>query len=250
MGSPATRRVFLAGLAAAGLGTIPAGRTLASLARMNHLVLLGDSTLDNAAYVREGEDVAAQLQELMQPEWRATLLAVDGNVTADVHRQLASVPEDTSHLIVSVGGNDALGHSGILQERSVSIADALDRLADVQESFEERYRAMLDAVHERNLPTAICTIYRAAFPDPALRRIAAAALCVLNDVITREAALRGTALIDLRVIFDGDEDYANAIEPSAVGGRKLAGAIVQLVAEHDFARRRSEVFVTPAFMRR
>jgi hypothetical protein len=177
--------------------------------------------------------------------WRATLLAIDGDVIRGVGRQLQRAPEDASHLIISVGGNDALGHSGLLSETARSVAEALDRLAAVRESFAADYRAMLDAVLARKLPTAICTIYDAAFPDPATRRIASTALAVLNDVITREAALRGIPVIDLRVIFSQPADYANSIEPSAEGGRKFAAAIGALVAEHDFSKRRSETFVGP-----
>ena len=35
--------------------------------------------------------------------------------------------------------------------------------------------------------------------------------------------------IDLRVIFNSREDYANAIEPSARGGEKIAHHIKELV---------------------
>lgn len=49
-------------------------------------------------------------------------------------------------------------------------------------------------------------------------------------------------LLDLRLICNEDEDFANPIEPSVNGGAKIAAAIAGLVAEHDFTRRRSEVF--------
>ena len=57
------------------------------------------------------------------------------------------------------------------------------------------------------------------------------ALSVINDVVTREAFSRNLSLIDLRVMFDADEDFANPIEPSVQGGEKLARAI------HRFASR-------------
>jgi hypothetical protein len=44
-------------------------------------------------------------------------------------------------------------------------------------------------------------------------------LSVFNDTITREAA-RGLALIDLRLICTEDEDLANPIEPSVIGGAR------------------------------
>jgi hypothetical protein len=51
-------------------------------------------------------------------------------------------------------------------------------------------------------------------------------------------------LIDLRLIFDDDADYANDIEPSVKGGAKMAKTITSLVTTHDFGRRRSEIYVS------
>jgi len=76
----------------------------------------------------------------------------------------------------------------------------------------------------RGIPTAVCTVYDTP-PSSPDRRIVRTALAIFNDVITREAFSRGAALIDLRLICDRDEDYANPIEPSAQGGDKIAAAI-------------------------
>ena len=84
---------------------------------------------------------------------------------------------------------------------------------------------MLDATAQRNLPTAVCTVYDPRFPDPVQRRMGSLGLSVINDVVTREAFSRNLSLIDLRVMFDADEDFANPIEPSVQGGMKLARAI-------------------------
>jgi hypothetical protein len=100
---------------------------------------------------------------------------------------------------------------------------------------------MLDAVLGRGLPTALCTIYDPRFPDPRLQRLAVTGLVLFNDVILREAFARGLPVIDLRLLCDSDEDYANPIEPSSKGGQKIASAIVALVADHDFGRGRSEI---------
>jgi hypothetical protein len=209
---------------------------------VRHIVLLGDSIFDNAAYVPGGQDVVHQLRERLPNGWRATLAAVDGSVTASVARQLHQLPPDASHLIVSVGGNDALGHAGILDEGARSMAEALDRIAGIRDQFERDYGAMLNGVLERGLPTAVCTIYDARFPNPLRRRLAATGLTIFNDCITREAFSRALPLIDLRLICNEDEDFANPIEPSVRGGAKIAAAVVALTAEHDFARHRSEVF--------
>jgi GDSL-like Lipase/Acylhydrolase family len=194
---------------------------------MQHLVLLGDSVFDNAAYVADGPDVVAQLRALLPKGWDASLNAADGAVTSDIGSQLLRLPAAASHLVVSSGGNDALGEVGVLDEGARSVADALVRLTAVRDRFREGYRRMLDDVADRSLPTAICTIYEPRFPDPDLRKVAATALTVLNDVITREAFARAVTLIDLRLICDSDDDFANPIEPSVRGGAKIARAIAR-----------------------
>jgi lysophospholipase L1-like esterase len=230
-------------LAAASLTTLAAGlpARAGTDAAMKHIVLLGDSVFDNAAYVAGGPDVLEQLRERLPAGWRATLRAVDGSVIASIERQLRQLPPEGSHLVISIGGNDALRQAGVLDETARSMADALERLAAIRDEFAQDYGAMLDRVLARGLPTAVCTIYDPRFPDPRRRRSAATGLTVLNDCITRAAFARGLSLIDLRLICDRDEDYANAIEPSVRGGAKIAAAIAALVTDHGGARRRSEV---------
>ncbi|MDP8919919.1 MAG: SGNH/GDSL hydrolase family protein [Pseudomonadota bacterium] len=198
---------------------------------MTHVVLLGDSIFDNGSYVRRGEpDVVAQVQAKLPAGSRATLCAVDGAVTSGVERQLARIPADATHLVVSVGGNDALRSSGLLREQARSVAEVITKFALVQDEFARNYRTMLHAVLERRLPTALCTIYDARFPDPQEQRLVVTALSIFNDVITREAFTRRLHLIDLRLICNEPDDYANPIEPSAKGGDKIAGAIAQVAA--------------------
>lgn len=208
-----------------------------------HVVLLGDSIFDNGAYVRRDEpDVVRQLQAKLPAGGKATLRAVDGAVTTGVARQVEGIPGTASHLVLSVGGNDALRHAGILEDASRSIADALNRLAAIADEFERSYRSMLTPVLGRRLPTAVSTIYYPRFPDPRMQRLSVTALTLFNDAIIRTAFENGLALLDLRLICNEDADYANPIEPSAHGGEKIASAIVRLVAEYAPERGRSEVF--------
>src|SRR5581483_1946872 len=210
---------------------------------MSHVVLLGDSIFDNKSYVGEGPDVINQLQAKLPAGWKATLRAVDGSITTNVSSQLERLPADTDFLIVSVGGNDALNSIDILTRGAQSTADAVLQLASVGDQFEHNYRAMLHEVLNSRLPTAACTIYYPRFPEAALQRLAVTALTVFNDCITRVVISAGLPLLDLRLICNDDNDYANPIEPSVRGGEKIAAAIRRLLAEHDFKRRRTEVFI-------
>jgi len=196
---------------------------------MPHVILLGDSIFDNAAYVAGGPDVVTQLAALLPPGWRATLAAVDGAVIADVPRQLARIPADATHLVVSAGGNDALGHADLLDRRAQSSAQVLAWLADAVGAFEARYRRMLASVLGRGLPVTLCTVYNGNLGPP-VQRLATTALAVFNDAIHRLAAEHGVPVIELRLVCTDPADYANPIEPSVQGGGKIARAIVRAFA--------------------
>src|SRR5215218_3439119 len=132
-----------------------------------HVVLLGDSIFDNGSYVAGGPDVVQQVREALAADaWHATLRAVDGDVTTGLPRQLRSIPSDATHLVVSVGGNDALGFAGVLQQPATSVADGLLPLAEAQRHFAASYSAMIDAVLGAGLPTAVCTIYDTRPSEP------------------------------------------------------------------------------------
>ena len=144
-------------------------------------------------------------------------------------------------MVLSVGGNDALGSSDFLSAPARSAAEALSGLADIGDEFERGYLAMLADVLAHELPTAICTIYYPRFPDAALQKVAVAGLTMFNDCIVRAAFAHSLPLLDLRLICTEEEDYANPIEPSTQGGEKIARVIAEYV-ERGSIGGRTEVF--------
>jgi GDSL-like Lipase/Acylhydrolase family len=209
---------------------------------MKHIVLLGDSIFDNAAYVNGGPDVIRQLKSILPKDYQATLLAVDGSVTTDVIRQIPKIPASATHLIVSVGGNDGLSRADILERPAGSVGAAVDQLAALRAEFYQDYHRMLTALLARKLPLALCTVYDPCFPDPLMQRLTTTALNIFNDCILREAITHGLPVVDLRLVCTEAEDYANEIEPGVPGGRKIAEGILNLVQNHDFSCGRSVVY--------
>ena len=197
---------------------------------MKHIVLLGDSIFDNGSYTAGGPDVITQVRQLLPKGWRASLVAVDGATTENIPSQVKQVPTDSSHLVLSVGGNDALMRSGILQAPANSASQAVAALAEVSWDFEEKYLRAVAACQQLSLPLALCTIYNGCFPDSDFQWLASTALMVFNDVILRVGIEFGLPIIDLRFICSSPLDYANPIEPSSYGGAKIARAIVNLVS--------------------
>ncbi len=209
---------------------------------MGHVVLLGDSIFDNASYVPDRPAVIEQLRQALPRGWDATLLAVDGSTTEDVASQLKRLHAAATHLIVSAGGNDALGERGSLAAPACTVGEALVFLDQIRGRFQEMYRSMLKALLAAAKPSSVCTIYDSI---PGLGPAERVAVAQFNEVILREAFSAGLPVIDLRLICNRDSDYSHVspIEPSATGGAKIARVIAEMVTTHDFQNRRSTIHV-------
>jgi len=207
---------------------------------VRQLLLLGDSILDNAAYTAPEPDTADHLQRALGREWSVTLLARDGSRMGDLGFQLAHLPASADLAVLSIGGNDAIEHIGLLEERARSTGEVLDKLAGIADEFGHRYAQVLGAIAPRVSRLVVCTIYEPPLIDPATARLARVPLTLLNDRIIRAALHLGLDVLDLRTICTEATDFVKEIEPSARGARKIAGAIEQ-VARDGGALRRSRI---------
>lgn len=194
---------------------------------MAHITLLGDSIFDNRAYTGGEPDVVTHLRARLPADAGATLLAVDGATTRTMAPQAARIPEAATHLVVSIGGNDALGDVDLLDAPARGTADALRLFGDRLQRFEASYRSAVAPVLARHLPAVLCTIYNGALEDPDQAARARVALMLFNDVILRVAFEHHASVIDLRLVCSEPGDYANPIEPSGPGGAKIADAIAR-----------------------
>jgi hypothetical protein len=190
----------------------------------HHIVLIGDSSFDNGAYTGGEPDVCGHLQAIVPAPWRASRLAVDGSTIADVGAQLRAVPDDASHLVLSVGGNDVLKHWGVLRMPAATNADALMEWASRVAAFEDGYRELVTGALTLSRPMTVCTIYNGRL-ESVRAEPARLALRLFNDAVLRVAFAHHLSVIDLRLVCDDPSDYATPIEPSGAGGLKIATAI-------------------------
>lgn len=154
-----------------------------------------------------------------------------------VDAQLARVPADATHLVVSVGGNDALRRGVPVLHQSVSkVAEALERLAAARAEFRREYRRMLNWVQAGGQAVTVCTVYDAVPGEKV-------GLALFNDVILDEAVRADVPVIDLRRLCTEAADFATLpIEPSVAGGAKIAAVIVRAVSGHDFTSGGCRIF--------
>ena len=195
---------------------------------LGHIALLGDSIFDNGIYVPGGPAVLGQLRSLLPQGWSTSLQALDGAITSDVRTQLSQLPAESTHLVVSCGGNDALRHLSVLKEPAERVFDGLARFAGIREEFARSYQDMLGAVIQTGRDVTVCTVYDRV---PDLEPAAQAALAMFNELILREATANRIPLIDLRLVCNERLDYSelSPIEPSVQGGAKIASAICNCV---------------------
>ena len=226
---------------------------------MKHIILAGDSIFDNRSYVNPGEpDVIKQLESLLATGDKATLLAVDGAVITNVAGQLKNRPGDTTHLFISVGGNDGLYMLDSFLSPVSSMGEGFLKFNPIRQDFEKKYSKMLRQALKVGLQTAVCTIYHPRFESTHLERmsgfippgiapsdlqkVAMNLLSIINDIIFQEAVKSGVPIVDLRIIFNEDRDFANPIEPSMLGGAKMTKVIKRVAYEHDFSLKKTVVF--------
>ncbi len=122
-----------------------------------------------------------------------------------------------------------------------TVAEAAGRLAVIQARFRDEYQQLIDELVALGKPLGICTIYDAI---PGLGGAETTALAVFNDVILRSGLSARAAVIDLRLVCDeaADSSDVSPIEPSAVGGAKIARVIAEVAVKHDFSLRYGSVY--------
>jgi hypothetical protein len=195
-----------------------------------HVALLGDSIFDNKSYTGREPDVVSHLRSLLTGHDTATLCAVDGATISGLTAQLRHLPRTTTHIVVSIGGNDALHNTDLLSLPVSSSAQALEEFSRRIGAFERAYRDAAAAVLALGLPTTLCTIYNGRL-ERDVAAIARMGLALFNDAILRTAFEWRVNVIELRAVCSQPSDYANPIEPSGSGGLKIARAIVQCIGD-------------------
>jgi len=197
---------------------------------MPTLALIGDSILDNAPYTRPEPDTTSHLQRLL-PDWSIERFARDGATIGDLGFQLRQVENRPAVGVLSIGGNDAVEHIGLLDRRTTSSAATLEELLSIATDFGERYQPAARAVIDRCDRVVLCTIYEVQLQPARYAQLARVPLAVLNDRIIQIGSRLGVDVLDLRTVCTDPADFVRQIEPSARGAKKIAQAIAGVVRD-------------------
>tara|TARA_B100000575_G_C23131272_1_gene656241 strand:- start:247 stop:867 length:621 start_codon:yes stop_codon:yes gene_type:complete len=203
---------------------------------MNRVVLFGDSIIDNKTYVSHGEfSVLEHLENISNYEY--IQVAYDGHTTFDVqNKQLhLSTIEKPSHIVLSVGGNDLLQNLSYLSNGPISnVNEAITGIQQhIFEPLEQRFETIIEELSSQRANLLICTVYEGDLgrTDEFKDVLDSSKIMVssLNDIVYKTAKKYKADVLELREIFISSDDYANPIEPSHIGGEKLAKSIVEWI---------------------
>eukprot|EP01083_Nonionella_stella_P021728 60190_1 len=212
---------------------------------MEHIVLLGDSILDNGRYVT-GPAVIDQLTKQGNAlNWKSTNCAVDGARTIDlIQHYIETIPDDATVIVLSIGGNDGLKSLGKVAYGVASIWMPWNLYAlfmETKNQFMKRYTEAIQKIRSKcpNAKIIACSVYYPVFPRSIIiQSIANIGVNLLSGVIIQTALQYGNIpVIDIRHVFDKQQDYANTIEPGVPGGDKIINNVVHIIRNHNFNQR-------------
>ena len=186
---------------------------------MNKLVLLGDSTIDNKVYVEPGElSVKEHLDSLV--DYEVLQIALDGAITDDVlNNQIDLIPTDTTHILLSIGGNDLLQEIDFLyQDLMYTPKRLLETVIGLLSPVAENYETIVKQLSTNRAKLLCATVYEGnlvgSVEFDSISNSSKAMVSLLNDSIFRICDEHNLDTLDLRNIFVSPKDYANPIEPS------------------------------------
>ena len=180
------------------------------------LMLLGDSILANEKYVPEGKSLSYFLKKEVGSDVEVTLFATDNYTIDDVYFQINSIHisyySKKTSIVLSVGGNNFLTGTPL----GLAKKEYLFLIEHIRETFGE------------------CKIYlvNLYLPfDPLLQKLYEKIVVewnlFLEGVVDKGGA---NGIVDISRVITEPKDLVSKIEPSVIGGEKIAGAIVNEVS--------------------
>lgn len=248
------------------------GHTELQVAECTHVVLLGDSVLDNQFWIWwPPHDVAHKLRQRLEPSAKVTNLAVDESTISDVVQGMTPMPQyrltrwlwcmegypadidgvvlplsqlrvlnpKPTHAVLSIGGNDA--RSAFIQSFDVDGIYRTMVRRGIVTKFDQLIEDILEHVPGKQL--VLVVVYHPQITlCPCLHMLPPQR--VLTELIARfapmfaQAALRhGLPIVDAsRTLnpYDSRDYGSTPIEPSARGGDFIAALVAHAMEQHSF----------------
>ena len=182
-----------------------------------NIVLIGDSMLNNSAYVFGGQSVPDLISKDLETKPGTTVynFAKDGSTINDCYTQLDKISTELNNsstiIFVSCGGNNILNSRGATK---INVNNLFDQYSELIKSI--RSRASNARLNVLNLYFPTNTHYKSYYDT----------ITEWNKLIEDNASILGYKVITTNKLLVAEDDFAYDIEPSYKGGKKIAAAIL------------------------
>lgn len=171
-----------------------------------NVVLIGDSMLNNSAYVSQGESVPDLLSKKLVGNATVYNFAKDGATIADCYSQLNKLSFDSNTTIfVSCGGNNIL--------------NSRDQNLNITNLFAE-YSQLLKSIKAR-LPNANLYVLNLYMPANGHYTSYKPMIDQWNKLLDDNSSSLGYKVLKTSNLLVAEEDFVYGVEPSFKGGKKM-----------------------------
>ena len=184
-----------------------------------YFLLLGDSILNNEIYVAKGKSVNQLLYDSTNK--RTINLAKNDATIQDVYDQIAKIPDnlksssDNTTIFLSIGGNDILNQSSDKGQIDSKVINTIF-LA---------YKPLIKSI-KTIMPKSQIVPLDIYYPDNVKYNQYHNAIREWNDKLYDYAKNNYMSVLRISDILRKPEDFTLGIEPSDIGGKKIADAIL------------------------
>lgn len=186
-------------------------------------VLLGDSILKNDAYVSNGMSVNDFITERNKNS-NVHCFAEDHSKIVDIYSQIDKIPIDlnlkNTFIILSAGGNDILSHY-VDQNQDITSMDVL-------KSMFSAYKNIIKTIQTK-LPNANIVLLDIYYPENLHYKRFHSIIKEWNTKIyhfAEDPKNNIYSVIRISSHLTKPEDFSFGIEPSSIGGKKIADSVV------------------------
>jgi hypothetical protein len=184
----------------------------------DNIVLIGDSILNNSAYVSADQSVPDLLSKKMNG-YTIYNFAKDGATLNDCYTQLDKISlelnNSNTYIFLSCGGNN------ILNSRQRIYPKAITNLFN-------QYSELIESIKTR-VPNASLYVLNLYYPTDGHYKSYHKTIKQWNRLLEDNVSNLGYTLIPISSLLVLEEDFAYGIEPSFKGGQKIVDAISNTV---------------------
>ena len=197
--------------------------TIEGFQTAKNIVLLGDSIFKNDAYVSDGKSVENLIAKRNE---NIRCFAEDHSKIVDIYSPIDSIPQEfdvsNTFIFLSGGGNDILTHY-VDQKQDITNTSILTPMF-------ASYKNLVKSIQTR-LPKAKVILVDIYYPDNLKYKQFHSIIQEWNNKIYGFAENQKNNIYDVIRIsqhLTKSEDFSFGIEPSSIGGKKIADLIINI----------------------